>query len=140
MSRYVLDTDILSLLQDGEPHVCARCAAVPPDWLTISVISVEEILASWFTSLRKAKTRPKLALAYRRLAESARFLGSLQILPFPESAIERFEQFKSLKLGVKSPDLRIGAIAVEHGATVVTRNVRDFQRIPGLSVEDWSKP
>jgi predicted nucleic acid-binding protein len=35
-------------------------------------------------------------------------------------------------------DVRIGAIALEHGLTIVTRNVRDFSRIPALATVDWS--
>jgi tRNA(fMet)-specific endonuclease VapC len=140
MSRFVLDTDIVSLLQSGEPVVSARCAATPPAELAITVITVEEILSSWFTQLRRARSKPQLARAYYRLAESARFIGALPILPFSESAIDRFEQLKASKLGVKSPDLRIAAIALEHQATLVTRNVRDFKLVPGLTIEDWSQP
>ncbi len=36
-------------------------------------------------------------------------------------------------------DLRIAAIAIEHAATLVTRNRRDFERIDELAIEDWVK-
>jgi tRNA(fMet)-specific endonuclease VapC len=45
---------------------------------------------------------------------------------------------KALRLNVKKMDLRIAAIALENSAIVVTRNLRDFQRVPGLMVEDWT--
>ena len=58
---------------------------------------------------------------------------------FTEAAIMRYEAFKALKLGIRSKDQRIAAIALEHAGTLVTRNVRDFQRIPGLAVENWAQ-
>ena len=60
------------------------------------------------------------------------------ILDFDLPAIARFESLKSMKLNVGPMDLRIAAIALEHGFTVVTRNLRDFRRVPGLVCEDWS--
>jgi tRNA(fMet)-specific endonuclease VapC len=43
-----------------------------------------------------------------------------------------------LKLGVKHMDLRIAAIVLEHGGVLVTRNVSDFQNVPGLTIENWA--
>ena len=135
---YVLDTDILTLYQFGSPAVCDRVAKESPDMLAITIITVEEQLSSWYTLLRRTKNRAELGRVYDRFTNNVRFFSQLQILSFSESAIRRFEELKAMKLGVRAMDLRIGAIALEHNATVVTRNRRDFDRIPGLQVEDWS--
>lgn len=65
-------------------------------------------------------------------------LGRWRILPYTESAIARVAGLKALRLNVRLMDLRIAAVALENQAVVVTRNRRDFGRVPGLGVEDWS--
>lgn len=138
MSLHVLDTDILTLYREGHPVVVPRVDAQPILQVAITVMSVEEQLSGWYALVRQAKSPADLAHAYMRLATTTRFLGRWQILSFPESAIGRFNQMKSLKLNIGGNDLRIAAITLEHGGILVTRNLRDFQRVPGLSVEDWS--
>jgi len=59
-------------------------------------------------------------------------------LKYPESAINRFHQLAAMKLPVRRMDLRIAAIILEHGGTLVTRNLRDFQQIPNLPLENWA--
>jgi predicted nucleic acid-binding protein len=80
-----------------------------------------------------------LAWAYRRLAATVRFLSQIQIADFDEPAIQRYEQLKKNKVKVRKMDLRIAATVLERGAILVTRNVHDFQLVPGLRMEDWSK-
>jgi tRNA(fMet)-specific endonuclease VapC len=60
-------------------------------------------------------------------------------LDFDEAAIERYENLKRLRLRIRKMDLQIAASALQHGGVVVTRNLRDFKAVPGLSCEDWSK-
>ena len=78
-------------------------------------------------------------MVYDRLTVAVRSLSRLPILSFTEAAIGRSKALQACKLNVGKMDLCIAAIALEHHANVVTRNVRDFQRIPNLVVEDWSK-
>ena len=138
MSLFVLDTDTLVLFQEGHEVVCRHVLSHPMEELAISVITVEEQLSGWYTLLRRAKSAQKLASAYQRLADSILLLSQFRILSFTESAIAEFQQLKTRKLGVKHMDIRIAAIARDHAGTLVTRNLRDFQRIPGLAIEDWS--
>jgi tRNA(fMet)-specific endonuclease VapC len=135
---YILDTDTLSLAQRGQPNVMRRVLAVDPGQLAITVISVEEQLTGWYTLLRKSKEPAKLARVYRRLAESAVYIGRWSILPFTEAAIHRSMQLRALRLNVGKMDLAIAAIVVEQAGVLVTRNTRDFRRVPGLTMEDWS--
>ena len=140
MSLFVLDSDILSMLQAGNPIVQARVGEHDPSEIAITVITVDEQLRGWFTDLRRAKKPPQIARAYDRLARSVAYLSRTRILSFSETAIATFERLRKSKLNVGANDLRIAAIAMEYQAPVVTRNSRDFKCIPGLLVDDWSAP
>ncbi len=138
MSLHVLDTDMLTLYQSGHPIVVQRVAQCPPDELALTVISVEEELTGWYTKVRQARKREQLARAYQRLSSTVRFFSRLNILSFTEAAIERYEGLRAAHRHISKNDLRIAAITLEHAGSVVTRNRRDFQQVPGLQVEDWS--
>lgn len=138
MSLHILDTDTLTLLQERHAKVLARVAACKPDDIAITVLSVEEQLSGWYRRLRKAKKEEELARVYDRLTATIRSLARLPILSFSEAAIRRAKALHAAKLNVRKMDLSIAAIALVHQAIVVTRNVRDFQRVPGLVVEDWA--
>lgn len=60
------------------------------------------------------------------------------IVSFSAAAITRYADLKRQKLNIRANDLKIAAIALETGATVVTHNLADFRRVPGLTVEDWA--
>ena len=138
MSLYVLDTDTLSLYQHGDPVVSQHVLDVPSSDLAITIITVEEQVTGWLAALRKAKGAEEIARVYWRLTTTMQFLAGLRILSFTEQAVQRYDDLVKRKLNVGKMDLRIAATALEHGGIVVTRNVRDFRRIPDLTVEDWS--
>ena len=138
MTPYILETDTLTLAQQGHPRVSQQCQARPTSDLAITVISVEEELSGWYTMLRKARRPHDLARAYQRLAVMVPFLAQWKILPFTTAAIARAQYLIGLRLNVRHMDLRIAAIVLEDGGTLVTRNTRDFSRVPGLVLEDWS--
>ena len=72
------------------------------------------------------------------MAQTVEILAGWPIVPYTVPAMLRRGMLLRMKLNVGSNDLKIAAIALECQATVVTRNVRDFARVPGLTFEDWS--
>lgn len=138
MNLFVLDTDILTLYYRGDPVVVRRVDARPSTELAISVMTVDEQLTGWYTLARRARKPEQIARAYTRLGEAVVRLAKWCILPYTETAIAHVAELKALRLNVRLMDLRIAAIALENGAVVVSRNRRDFGRVPGLSIEDWS--
>jgi tRNA(fMet)-specific endonuclease VapC len=139
MSLYVLDTDIMTLYQHGHPRIEQQVLAHPAAQLAIAVISVEEELTGWYTKLRQVRKRDQLARVYQRLSEAVPFFARFQILSFTEPAIVRYESLRATHRRIGKNDLRIAAIAQEHGAIVVTRNAHDFNQVAGLTIENWSK-
>lgn len=137
--RYVLDTDILTLYQRGNAKVIRNVQTCPQDLLAVTIISVEEQLSGWYTELRKAKRVDQLAQVYQRMTDAVRFFIRFNILTFAEPAIVRYQGLRATLRRLDKDDLRIAAIVLEGGDTLVTRNVRDFRQVPGLRIEDWSQ-
>jgi tRNA(fMet)-specific endonuclease VapC len=138
MSLYVLDTDVLSLFYHGHSAVVQHIRDRSPADLAISVVTVDEQISGWYTLTRQARGPEQVARAYAHLSETVIRLARWRILAYTESSIARVAELKALRLNVRVMDLRIAAIALENAAIVVTRNTRDFGRVPALSVEDWS--
>ncbi len=138
MSTKILDTDTLTLYRQGRQILVARINARPLSEVATTVITVEEQLTGWQALLRRPQSDAQLAETYLRLAETARALSDLHIFTFTEAAIARYHALLALKLNIGKMDLRIASIALEYGATIITRNLRDFQRVPELACENWA--
>jgi tRNA(fMet)-specific endonuclease VapC len=138
MSLFILDTDTLSNYCRGHANTVRAVDSRPPSEIAISVITIDEQLSGWYTLTRQAREPVDIARAYAMLGEAVVQLAEWPILPYTEAAIERASAFNKQRLNVRKMDLRIAAIALENDATVVTCNLRDFERVLGLRVEDWS--
>jgi tRNA(fMet)-specific endonuclease VapC len=138
MSLYLLDTDHLSLYQMGDPQVVKNVLLHLTDRLALAVISVEEQLSGWQRALNQARDDARRAEVYRRMALTVESWSGWLVLPFSATAMGRHTALLRQRLNVGSNDLKIAAIAQENNAVVVTRNRRDFSRVPGLVIEDWS--
>ena len=135
---WALDTDALTLWFRGNPAVGHRVAEHPPEDLAITIVTVEEVLSGWYRLIRQARDDQMLVRSYHWLQQSVEFFRDVQILPLSEASVARFHQLRREHRRVGTNDLRIAAIALETGATLVSRNRADFGPIPGLSLEDWS--
>lgn len=138
MPLYLLDTDILSLFQRGHVKVSQAAARHPRDLVRIAAVSAKELIDGRAAAIHQVNTPERLAESWANYANTVTFLSRFPIVPLSGAAILRFQTLMKMKLGVGGNDLRIASTALEAGATAVTRNVRDFSRVPGLLIEDWS--
>ena len=138
MNCFILDTDHITLYREGHKAVRSRVADVHPAQLAVTIISFEEQVRGWFAQIRRAKDEPKKVWAYGRLQETLNYFARMRVLGFDNAAAHQFQQLWQQRIRVEIQDLRIAAIALAAGGVVVTRNRRDFKRVPGLTVEDWS--
>jgi tRNA(fMet)-specific endonuclease VapC len=140
MSLYVLDTDHLTLYERDNEAITARAESLPPDQLAITIVTVEEQLTGWYASIRKARSLEKRARAYDGLFCTVALVKKLRVLPFPAAALARYDDLRKQFPRSGKMDLSIAAIVLETNGILVTRNRSDFAKVPGLRIEDWSRP
>lgn len=135
---YILDTDHMTLWQYGHPLVLTQLARIPIENRAVTMISLTEQIQGWLAAMGRARNETQVANSLHRLYETIHFYGQLQVLAYDALAITEFERLRNDKLRVGTQDLRIASIALSRNATMVTRNLRDFSRVSGLQVVDWS--
>ncbi len=128
---YLLDTTTCVFAIKRDPGVLTILQEHAPDDFAISAITVAEL---WFGALKSS--RPQQT----RSSVDA-FLQPFEILPFAGEAAEQYAEIRLHLEKVGRPigerDLLIAATAKSRRLTVVTHNVREFARVPGLEIEDW---
>ncbi len=131
---YLVDTDVLSNIVKRKPSekLIKKLETVPSELQFTSAINIGEI---YFGANRSDK-RDTILRAFKSFV-----FPHIVILPFDEESGKIFGKLKATLekkgTGCSEPYLRIAAIAVQHSFTLITGNTKHFNKIPGLSIENW---
>lgn len=130
--KYLLDTNTCVYALKRRGSVVDRMREHAPDDFAVPIVTVAEL---WFGALKSS--RPE---ANRRSIDA--FLKPFEVLPFESGAAEAYSRLRLALERAGRPigerDLLIASIAFARRLTVVTHNVSEFGRVPGLQVEDWA--
>ncbi len=134
MPRFMLDTDTCSYVVRGtNAAIAGRLSNIATDDVCISVIAKAELLfgiAVWPGRSRNA-------------AAVGAFLSAIAVLDFPDAAAAHYADIRAglrrRGMPIGADDLFIAAHARCLELTLVTNNVREFSRVPGLHIENWTE-
>ena len=115
-----------------------RLASFAAGEVAVSTVTEEEMLRGRLAVLARRSEGERRVHAYGKLLETMRFFTAIPVAPFDMACERQFQALRATRLRAGSRDLRIAATALVHNATLVTRNTRDFNQVPGLLLDDWS--
>ncbi|MCP9627061.1 tRNA(fMet)-specific endonuclease VapC [Rhodopseudomonas palustris] len=131
MLAYMLDTNICIYVIKARPRSLLDKFNALADQLCISSITLGELVYGAEKSTRRADN----------LTTIAHFTARLEVLPFADKAATHYGQLRAELERAGAPcgayDMQIGGHARSEGLIVVTNNMREFARMPGLRIENW---
>ena len=129
---WLLDTCVLSDFARGDQSTLRRLKATPPAQVSLSTITIMEVEYGLARVPRRAVT---IAPVMRAL------LGAATALPYSaeDARVSASVRAALEKAGIPigAYDVLIAGTALAHGLILVTSNIREFERVPGLRVENW---
>jgi tRNA(fMet)-specific endonuclease VapC len=133
--NYMLDTNILIYLIKNRPlSVAHHVEALGEETvLCMSFFTYAELLKGAERSSRKAQVQRKLELLARQIPVNYRVTSALCV-----HYAQQFTRLKQAGTPIGANDLWIACHALAEGSILVTNNTREFERVDGLSVENWS--
>jgi tRNA(fMet)-specific endonuclease VapC len=140
--KYLLDTDHISFLQRRKSvefaRLMVRMNRYSSEDFALSAVSFHEQTLGAHNFINRAHTNNDVVRGYTLILEILQGFSSAPVLPFDAGAIKVFDQLRSQKVRVATMDLRIASIAISRDLVLLTRNARDFSKIPELVIEDWT--
>ena len=135
MPRFMLDTDTCaSVMKRSHPLVLKRLLTVPVSDVCMSVVTKAELLYGVEVSPRRSQDAAALAA----------FLPYVEALALTDATATHYAEIRAAlkKRGamIGANDLFIAAHARGLGITLVTNNTQEFERVPGLQIENWTTP
>jgi tRNA(fMet)-specific endonuclease VapC len=139
---FLLDTDHVGIIQgQTEPEfgrLRNRISRHPPDAFYISIISFHEQVIGWNAYLNRASSATGVIRAYHMFERILADFTTARILSYDQVAADMFDLLRAQRVRVATMDLRIAAAALSRDLTLLSRNLSDFRKVPGLKVEDWT--
>ena len=136
----LVDSDHLSVLADHrhrrQPALRRRLhesGAV----IALPIVAVEEHLRGWLAEIHRVRQPHQQIVPYLRFAKLIDFLREWQIVGWNEPAADALVKLRRQRIRIGTQDLKIAAIALANDALLLSANLRDFNRVPLLQVEDW---
>lgn len=135
----VLDTNHFSELVRGSPPVVTlqRNVAERKADVFVTIITAQESFEGWFALINRERAVFDQTKAYAQFLRSIETVVKFTILPFDPDSARIFQRLRNEGIRIGTMDLKIAAICLAHDATLLTRNRVDFDKVPGLRVENW---
>jgi tRNA(fMet)-specific endonuclease VapC len=137
MQLYIFDTDHLSLYGRANPYLISRLQATQIQ-LKTTVINVEEQLRGRLAQISEIKDGENQSGAYQLLTDTILMLSEFDVLQYDAKAREIYQSLQAKRIRVGTQDMRIASIVIAYNGILLTRNRRDFEKIPNLMIEDWT--
>jgi tRNA(fMet)-specific endonuclease VapC len=138
---YVLDTDHWTVLQlrSGSEYerLVKHMNSVGRLNCFTTIVTFHEVMNGWLKYIASPKSQQSVVFAYTRFEALLKAFSNSILLPYSEKAAEEFERQRGLGCRIGTMDLRVSAVSLSHGMTVVTRNTVDFEKVSGLELQDW---
>ena len=130
--RYLLDANVcVDYLNGRFPSVAAKLQSLAPEEVAISVVAVAELRFGADKSARAEANHHRLDL----------FLGDVAVLDFERDAARAYGSLRAALERSGTPigpnDMLIAAQALAAGTVLVSANLDEMRRVPGLAVESW---
>ncbi len=87
----------------------------------------------------KMRSIDEQVFVYETLKQNFDYFKTLTIDEFAKNAAEIYKTLKSQKIRIGTMDLKIASTPISRSAILVSRNQRDFEQVPNLTVKDWAK-